>query len=240
MGEAANRAYTSRLPSHIDNIFTSFPVNCRLHVVCLPDPVSGLKTPPPGDLLTQEGSWVSCSQRTDSKESLTQGQVPLVSLPRPAKACIQSITGWLDGVECKGRQPNPQLGTPLKAAQELPGNGGDQLRPLLQLHPCQLLPLPSPATHTPHQHWLWRHFPISFLRKSPSPPLVSWELDGRQYKISAFERKRSDRWYRGGLDMEMQVTSVCNNPRVTGRGLGVGGGSTECPNKVTRFDIPWG
>ena len=38
--------------------------------------------------------------------------------------------------------------------------------------------------------------------------------------------------------MEMPVTSVCNNPRVTGRGLGVGGGSTECPNKVTRFDIP--
>lgn len=35
---------SSWLLSHVDTILTSFPVNCRLHVVCLPDPISGLKT----------------------------------------------------------------------------------------------------------------------------------------------------------------------------------------------------
>ena len=36
--------------------FHPFPVDCSLQVVCLPDPVLG------GDILAQEGSWVSCSQ----------------------------------------------------------------------------------------------------------------------------------------------------------------------------------
>lgn len=113
--------------------------------ICLPDPVSGLKTPQPFNQ-PQVTRWprkeVTFRELSSIKENnLTQGPVLVILHSLPTVAHTQLTTACLDGARYRDPGPKPQSETILKFNSRAPHGTVGSAEALLK--PCHSSVLPS-------------------------------------------------------------------------------------------------